>query len=131
MIGLDTNILLRYQVQDDPGQSPAAAEIMERRLTEEKPGCISLVVMAEIVWVLERSYGFSKPLIANAVERVLQTEVLAVQNERDVFTAMLALRSGKGSFADALISALAARAGCNYTLTLDLKPLRLPGFKHA
>ena len=131
MIGLDTNILLRYQVQDDPGQSPAAAEIMERRLTEEKPGCISLVVMAEIVWVLERSYGFSKPLIANAVERVLQTEVLAVQNERDVFTAMLALRSGKGSFADAHISALATRVGCNYTLTFDLKALRLPGFKHA
>ena len=87
--------------------------------------------MVEIVWVLERSYGFSKTLIADAVERILQNEVLTVQSEGDVFTPMAALRSGRGSFADALISAKATRTGCNYTVTFDLKALRLPGFKHA
>jgi predicted nucleic-acid-binding protein len=64
-----------------------------------------------------------------AVERMLQTDVLIVENEQEVFTAMVALRSGEGSFADALIGALGTRAGCARTLTFDHKALRLPGFE--
>jgi predicted nucleic-acid-binding protein len=52
MIGLDTNVVLRYLVQDDPAQSPKATEIVERRLTKEDPGFVSLVCILEIVWVL-------------------------------------------------------------------------------
>ena len=129
MIGLDTNILVRYLAQDDPIQSPKAREIIERRLTEEKPGFISIVAMAETVWVLERAYGLSPREIAGAVERVLQTDVLIVENEQEVFTGMIALKNGQGSFADAVIAALGARVGCSYTLTFDRKALRLPGFE--
>lgn len=128
MIGLDTNILVRYLAQDDPVQSPKATEIIERRLTEENPGFISLVAMVETVWVLDRAYGLSAGSIAAAVERILQIEVLVVENEQDIFTAMLALKSGSGSFSDALIAALGLRAGCAQTLTFDRKATRLAGF---
>jgi len=129
MIGLDTNILVRYLTQDDPIQSPRATELIERHLTEEKPGFISIVAMVETVWALERAYGLTPYEIVGAVERVLQTDVLVVENEQEVFTAMIALKEGEGSFADAVIAALGVRMGCSYTLTFDRKALRLPGFK--
>jgi len=129
MIGLDTNILVRYLTQDDPIQSPKARQIIERRLTEEKPGFVSIVAMVETVWVLERGYGLTPREIVAAVERMLQTDVLVVENEQEVFTAMIALKDGQGSFADAVIAALGARMGCSCTLTFDRKALRLPVFE--
>ena len=128
MIGLDTNILIRYLTQDDPVQSLQASEIIERRLTEENPGFISIVAMVEIVWVLDRAYRFKTREIASVIERMLQADVLVVQNEQEVFTAMIALKDGQGSFADAVISALAYKANCSYTLTFDRKALQIPGF---
>ena len=128
MIGLDSNILVRYFAQDDPVQSPKATEIIERRLAEEGPGFISTVTMVETVWVLDRAYGLSRPEIANAIERMLEADVLFVENEQEVFAAMVALRKGRESFANALIAGLGARAGCARTLTFDWKALRLPGF---
>jgi len=129
VIGLDTNILIRYLTQDDAVQSPKATEIIESRLSEVNPGFVSVVAMAETVWVLDRAYGFAPPQIAAAVERMLQIEVLVIENEQEVFAAMVALKHGRGSFADALITELGARAGCIHTLTFDNKALRLPGFK--
>ncbi len=129
MIGLDTNIIVRYLTQDDPMQSAKAREIVERRLTEEKPGFVSIVAMVETVWVLERAYKLRPHEIVGAVERMLQTDVLVVENEQEVFTAMIALKEGQGSFADAVIAALGARVGCSATLTFDRKALRLPGFE--
>lgn len=129
MIGLDTNILVRYLTQDDPIQAPEANEIIERRLTEDNPGFVSIVAMAETVWVLDRAYRLGAREIAAAVERILQTEVLVVENEQEVFTAMIALKADQGSFSDALIAALGARVGCSRTLTFDHRALRLPGFE--
>jgi len=131
MIGLDTNILVRYLAQDDPIQSAKATEIIERRLTEDNPGFVSTVAMVEIVWVLDRAYGLGSDEIAAAIERTLQIDVLIVENEQEVFTAMVALKQGKGSFADAIILALGARAGCSHTLTFDQKASRLSGFRLA
>lgn len=128
MIGLDSNILVRYLTQDDPIQSLKATEVIERRLTEENPGFVSIVAMVETVWVLDRAYELATNEIAAAVERMLQTSVLVVENEQQVFTAMIALKEGRGSFADALIVALGARVGCSRTFTFDQKALRLPGF---
>ena len=67
MIGLDTNILIRYLTQDDPIQSLRATEIIERRLTEENPGFVSIVAMVETVWVLDRAYRLAANEIAAAV----------------------------------------------------------------
>jgi predicted nucleic-acid-binding protein len=129
MIGLNTNILVRYLAQDAPAQSTKATEILEHRLTEKNPGFVSIVAMVETVWVLDHAYGFTAQEIAAAVERLLQVEVLVVENEQEVFTAMVALKQGRGSFADALIAALGARAGCTHTLTFDQKAIRLSGFE--
>ena len=129
MIGLDSNILIRYLTQDDPIQSAKATEIIEQRLTEESPGFVSVVAMVETVWVLDRAYDLSTQEIAAAIERMLQTAVLLVENEQEIFTAMIALKEGKGSFADAVIAALGSRAGCSCTLTFDRKALRLSGFE--
>src|SRR5207248_6749229 len=119
-----SNILVRYLAQDDAIQSPRAAQLIERSLTQRNPGFVSVVAMAEIVWVLERAYGLAKEEIAAAVERTLQIETLVVESEQEVFAALTALREGLGTFADALIGALGARAGCTKTVTFDQKALR-------
>jgi predicted nucleic-acid-binding protein len=106
MIGLDTNVLIRYLTQDDPVQSAKATEILERRLTPKNPRLVGVVAMVETVWVLDRAYALTAPEIATAIERLLQVEVLAVENEQKVFTAVVALKQGWGSFADALIAEL-------------------------
>ena len=129
MIGLDTNVLIRYLTQDDPVQSAKATEIIERRLTPKNPGFVSVVAMVETVWVLDRAYSLTAKEISTTVERLLQVEVLAIENEQEVFTAMVALKQGRGSFSDALIAELGVRAGCVRTLTFDQKAVRLPGFE--
>jgi predicted nucleic-acid-binding protein len=87
--------------------------------------------MAETVWVLDRSYGLPAAEIAAAVERILQIDALFVQNEQEVFTAMVAFKTRVGSFADALIGALGIQAGCATTLTFDKKATRLKDFQLA
>ena len=129
MIGLDTNVLVRYMAQDDPIQSKIATDFIERRLTDSDPGFTSIVAMAETAWVLQHAYGLSGAEVARAIERTLQADVLVIENEQEIFTAMVALKEGRGSFADALIAALGARAGCSATVTFDRRALRLPGFE--
>ena len=85
--------------------------------------------MIEMVWVLERAYRLAEHETAAATERVLQADVLVVENEEGVFYAMIALKEKRSSFADALIAALGARAECSHTFTFDQKALRLPQFR--
>jgi predicted nucleic-acid-binding protein len=129
-IGLDTNVLLRYLAQDHPAQSPRATEIVERRLTKEVPGFVSLVCILEIVWVLGSLYKRSHGEIADHIEMILAADTLEVQNEQEVYQAVIALRNGSGTFEDALIGALGAWWGCSATLTFDQNAAkRLNGFQ--
>lgn len=120
MIGLDTNILLRYLAQDDRMQSRRATEIIERRLTEEEPGFISLVCILEVVWVLKSLFKRTREEIANDIEMLLAADTLEVQNEQEVYYAVVSLRTGIESFEDALIGSLGAWRGCEATLTFDV-----------
>lgn len=130
MIGLDTNVLLRYLVQDDPAQSARAAEVIEQRLTTADPGFVSLVCVLEVVWVLRSLYHRSREQIADHVEMILAADTLEVQNEQEVYQAVIALRNGSGTFEDALIGALGAWWGCTATLTFDQNAAkRLNGFQ--
>ena len=131
MIGLDTNILIRYLVQDEPAQAARATALIERDLSEAEPAYVSVLAMAETAWVLERVYRCESSEIAAAIERLLQLDVLRIESEQEVFTAMIALKEGRGSFADALIGALGTKAGCSRTLTFDKKALRLGSFQLA
>jgi len=130
MIGLDTNVLLRYLVQDDPTQSPKATEIIERRGTKEDPGFVSLVSILEIVWVLGSLYKRTRGKIADHIEMILAADTLEVQNEQEVYQAVIALRNGSGTFEDALIGALGVWWGCSATVTFDENAVkRLNGFQ--
>jgi predicted nucleic-acid-binding protein len=103
-------------------------EPIERQRTE-KLGFLGVVAMVETAWVLDRACGLAADEIAAAIEHTLQADVLVVENEQEIFTAMIALREGHGSFADALIGRLDARAGCTHTLTFDQKAARLADFE--
>ena len=126
MIGLDSNVVVRYLAQDDAVQSAKATQLFEHGLTEEEPGFVSVVTMAETAWVLERIYRLTAGELAAAIERMLEVNVLVVESEQEVFTATTAVKEGRGSFADALIGALGAKMGCSHTVTFDRKALRLP-----
>ncbi len=131
MIGLDTNILVRYVTFDDAIQSPRAAQLIERHLTREDPGFVSLVTITEMAWVLRSTYEFTTEQIADAIDRMLQIDSLVVQNPREVLVATDAFRSGTASFDDALIGALGRWAGCSHSVTFDRKAARLPDFRLA
>jgi len=129
MIGLDTNVILRYLLQDDPIQTRQANQIVDRQLSEQNLGFISLVTVLEIVWVLRSLLKQNPSQISSHLVNLLTADSLEVQNEQQVFDALFALKSGSGEFEDALIGALNAWAGCSYTLTFDRKAARMPRFR--
>ena len=129
MIGLDTNVILRYLLQDDPQQALQANQIIDQRLSEHNPGFISLVSVLEVVWVLRSLLKQAPSQIASHLENLLVADSLVVQNEQQVFEAAFALKRGYGEFEDALIGALNAWTGCSHTLTFDRKAARLPHFQ--
>jgi predicted nucleic-acid-binding protein len=128
VIGLDTNVLLRHVMQDDPAQSKKATSIIEG-LTAKEPGYVSHVVLAELAWVLERSYKIPDTTIASTIVGILHIGTFVVQDEEAVVLALRAMSDGRGTFADALISILSERAGCDRTLTFDRRAIGLPGFE--
>lgn len=128
MIGLDSNILLRYLVQDDSTQSPRATAVIEQ-LSQGNPGYLSHVVLVEMAWVLDRTYKFSDAEIATAIIGLIGAAPLVVEDAVAVVLALRAASEAQGTFADALIGVLNARAGCERTLTFDRRASRLPGFE--
>jgi predicted nucleic-acid-binding protein len=128
MIGLDTNVVLRYLLQDDRAQSAAATRLIES-LTPANPGFISIATTLEIFWVLRSSFRLTPVQIAEQIEMLLRVNSFAVQNEQQVFEAMFALKNGLGEFEDALIGSLNAWAGASQTLTFDTGTSRLTHFR--
>jgi predicted nucleic-acid-binding protein len=129
MIGLDTNIVLRYLLQDDPAQTRQANRIFEQQLSEEIPGFLNLVTILEVVWVLRSALKRTPAEIAGHLEAILSRDTLEVQNAEQVYEAVFALKRSTGEFEDALIGALNTRAGCMNTVTFDRKAGRLPHFR--
>ena len=129
MIGLDTNVILRYLLQDDLKQARQANHIIDRQLSEQNPGFISLVTVLEIVRVLRSLLKQSPSQICSHLENLLSADSLEIQNEQQVFEAAFTFKSGSGEFEDALIGALNAWAGCSHTLTFDRKAAHLSHFR--
>ena len=118
MIGLDTNVLVRYLAQDDTKQSPLVNRLLEK-LNAESPGFISLVTVIELVWVLQSCYGATRPTLADTLDRLLRTKDIHVQKADVVWQALRQFRDGSADFADCLIERSAADAGCVCTYTFD------------
>lgn len=121
MIGLDTNVVVRFIAQDDEIQSPVATRFISR-LSREQPGFISAVVLAEITWVLSRAYKASREDIAKAVEGMIRSAELIVENAEAVYRALGVYQASTSvEFADALIAQTAALAGAKETVSFDRK----------
>jgi predicted nucleic-acid-binding protein len=131
MIGLDTNILVRYLTQDDPRQSPIANDIMERRLTPDQPGFVSVLVTAETAWVLQSHYKASRSEVAAAIEGLISQSRLVFEHVEQVVQAAEDVKQTNADFADAVIAALGVKAGCSKTLTFDSSAAKQRGFELA
>jgi predicted nucleic-acid-binding protein len=103
VIGLDTNVVVRLLVGDDPAQQRIAREYLALRSSPDDPAWVDRIVAVETIWVLERSYGFSSAQIATAFEKLLDTAELAFEDHALVRRAVAAYRRGAG-FADALLA---------------------------
>jgi len=128
MIGLDTNVLVRYIVADDVAQSAAAVKIFES-LSPESPGFVPLVVAAELTWVAQFSYEFNKQEIATVIEKLLQSSELLLERSDIVDQALRQFRARRSDFADCLIERCAHAAGCRHSVTFDKRAADLAGMR--
>lgn len=129
MIGLDTNVVVRYLTQDDSKQSPIATRLMEKTLSSDEPGFISLVVLAEVVWVLVSLYSVDKAGVTEVVSGLLTTEQLRVEAAELVWRAKRRYEGSKADFSDALIAECAVDAGCKRSVTFDRTAAATSGFE--
>lgn len=118
MIGLDTNVLLRFFAQDDQRQSPLADATMAS-LTTENPGWVGLTTVLEFVWAMSKKMRFEKTAVCDALDHLLMLETIVVEQDAAVASAVQRFRSTRADFADCLIAISAQAAGCTKTLTFD------------
>jgi predicted nucleic-acid-binding protein len=118
MIGLDTNIVVRYLTHDDPAQTITAVRVMDS-LSAESPGFLSLIVVAELVWVLEVSYRFKKNEIEQVLRALLQSKELVIERAEIVSQALRKFSASRADFVDCLIERCGHAAECQHTATFD------------
>jgi len=126
LIGLDTNILLRYIIQDEPKQAKLAERFIESQLSARNPGFINQIVLCELVWVCESAYKFARDDVAAMVQRVLETNVFIVERS-DLAWKALQLYRADLDFPDALIGLTNSSFGCERTVTFDKRAARRHG----
>ena len=124
MIAIDTNVLVRYIVGDDPAQSARATTFIETELSPETPGFVTLVAIVELSWVLRKLYGASAETVTTIVRTLLASPQIAVENPDAV---AMAIGGPHDDLADGLIHAVGRLAGCEKTITFDRKFARTPG----
>ncbi|MGF1456621.1 MAG: PIN domain-containing protein [Alphaproteobacteria bacterium] len=129
MIGLDTNVLVRYLMKDDPAQSPIAVEVISN-LSRDEPGYVTSIVLAELSWVLTRAYKEPRNRIADGLEALLRSNDLVIENRAASFRALALYRAGRSvDFADALIAMTASLAGALETVSFDRKAAAEAGMR--
>jgi predicted nucleic-acid-binding protein len=126
--GLDTNVLVRHLVQDDPIQSKLASRFVARECSRESPCLINRVVLCELVWVLESAYGYPRDTIAAALEQILRTSQFWIEDLQAVWTALRAYKKSRADFADHLLATVNRQLGCEHTVTFDRTAGRAEGF---
>lgn len=124
MLGLDTNVLVRYIVQDDPDQAAAAERLIEGRCTAQAPGYVSVLVLVELAWVLTSAYEYEKAAVIPVVRQLLRTAELAVEDRQAIWAALREFESGGADFADYLIAHRNRAHGCTQTCTFDPRAAR-------
>ena len=118
MIGLDTNVLVRYIMQDDAKQSALATRLVES-LSTESPGFVGLVSVVELGWVLSSAYELDRAQLSEAFAALLRTKEIVIDRAETVWKALRVFQSANADFADCLIERSASAAGCERTMTFD------------
>jgi len=126
MIGLDTNVIVRYIMQDDAKQSPKANALIEA-LTPEAPGFVSIVSVVELVWVLGSCYDLTRQQIAQSLEGILRTKELVTERADLLAKALRTFNASSADFADCLIERTADSEGCVKTMTFDIGAAKAAG----
>lgn len=128
MIGLDTNVLVRFLTRDHPGEFERARALLERGRAAGEAFFVADVVLAELVWVLERAYRRPRGEVATVLQGLAESVGVEFESPARVLRALAAYRAGKGGFSDYLLAARAWEAGCATVATFDEDLLREDGF---
>jgi predicted nucleic-acid-binding protein len=126
MIGLDTNVLVRYITSDDHRQTAMAARLIEG-LSEASPGYITLVTLVELYWVLESAYQFTRSQLVEVFQIIIATENFKIDRVSVVASAVRQYSESKADFSDCLIERLSTAAGCQNTMTFDKAAAKTAG----
>ncbi len=129
MSALDTNVLVRFLVEDDPDQTAAAKQLLKASKDSGETLFVSDVVLVEIAWVLSRSYQVSGQDIHRVLAQLLQARQLGFRNRSVLLQALERFKNGKGDFADYLVFELAKEAGHLDVITFDRTLLKEAGFQ--
>ena len=128
MIGIDTNIFVRFLVDDDPTQSSVARRFLSAR-TGDEPAYVSAVVVAETVWVLTRGFKYPLATVTKLLHDILEADGLIIEHTEEL-DALFSSPEPRADLADYLIAWAAKRAGCQFTLTFDKNAAsRVPGME--
>ena len=128
MLGVDTNVLVRYLTRDDKSQYGKARRLIAREVAKGEPVLVSLLILLETEWVLRSRYELAKEDIVTAFSALLDTADLAFEDEPSVENAVYSWKDSAADFADCLIEARNRRLGCRATATFDSRALKLAGF---
>jgi predicted nucleic-acid-binding protein len=131
MLGIDTNVLVRFLVRDDQTQFEKARKLLKREISNGRRVFINQLVLLEAEWVLRSRYGLTKTQMLETISGLLDAPDIQLEDEPAVEEALFIWRDAKADFADCLIGARNRRLGCKATATFDTKALKLPGFIYA
>ena len=128
MLGLDTNVLVRFLVRDDEAQFDKARKLIKREVVTGRRVFVSQLVLLETEWVLRSRYGLPKIEIIVAISGLLDATDVQFEDETAIEAALFVWKDNAVEFADCLIGAQNRKLGCRATATFDLKAAKLPGF---
>lgn len=128
MLGIDTNVLVRFLVRDDEAQFEKARKLIRRELTAGRRVLVSHLVLQETEWVLRSRYALKKPDIAATFSALLESVDVEFEDEPSIEEALFLWKDHAAGFSDCLIAARHRRLGCSPTATFDLKASKVPGF---
>lgn len=128
MLGVDTNVLVRFLVRDDEAQFEKARKLIKREVAAGRSVFISHLVILETEWVLRSRYSLPKNLIIEVISGLLDATDVQFEDEPAVEEALFIWKDATADFADCLIGAKNRRLGCSATATFDAKAAKLPGF---
>jgi predicted nucleic-acid-binding protein len=128
MLGVATNVLVRYLVNDEPSQFEKARRLIRRAAVSGEPVLVSLLVLMETEWVLRSRYELPKAQIVGALSALLETDEVTFEDEPSVETALYMWKDSAAEFADCMIGAHNTRLGCSATASFDTKAIRLATF---